>query len=429
MCVSAQSGRKTAPTLIDMDSSQNTLTFIDARVTNGTHSALSTPVCPRCSGSLIRIRRRVVDRILCFFTPVWRYRCSGDNGNPACAWQGNIHAYSPGEDEAGHTAFGDMSFGDMAQITLNAIGDAVLVADPAGRVIYMNKVAETLTGWSSAESLGKPVEDIFFIVDGSTRERMVSPSKRAMSQDRIVELELGSILIRHDGTDLAIEDSAAPILNRLGRTVGAVIVFHDARESRTVTEMMSHHAQHDILTDLPNRLLLMERLTQAIGMASRNHKQIALLFLDLDHFKDINDSFGHAVGDHLLRDVAADIVSCVRTTDTVSRLGGDEFVILLSQIEEMHDAVQVAEKLLERVARLRVIDGHRLRITLSIGISSYPENGLDAAALMGNADAAMYRSKAEGRNSFQVSPGHSAVSVPPVIHSESCLKSARAVKT
>ncbi|MFN2328549.1 MAG: diguanylate cyclase domain-containing protein [Chromatocurvus sp.] len=411
-----------------MDSSHHNLAFADARSTKAAPSALAEPVCPRCKGSLVRIRRRIVDRIICLFTLVWRYRCIGDNGNPACAWQGNIHAYSPGGDKVGHTAFGDMSFGDMAQITLNAIGDAVLVADPAGRVIYMNKVAETLTGWSSAESLGKPVEDIFFIVDASTRERMVSPSKRAMSQDRIVELELGSILIRHDGTDLAIEDSAAPILNRLGEIVGAVIVFHDARESRTVTEMMSHHAQHDILTDLPNRLLLLERLTQAIGMASRNHKQIALLFLDLDRFKDVNDSFGHAVGDQLLRDIAADILSCVRTTDTVSRLGGDEFVILLTQIEKLHDAAQVAEKLLEKVARPRVVDGHRLHITLSIGISAYPENGLDAATLMDHADGAMYRSKAAGRNKFPLSSRRCAVSLPTVVHSDACPESSRAVK-
>ncbi|WP_162883956.1 diguanylate cyclase domain-containing protein [Chromatocurvus halotolerans] len=386
-------------------------------------------VCPRCSGSLVRIRRRVVDHIICLFTPVWRYRCSGDNGNVDCRWQGNFHDRAPGSGVTYQTAFGDMSFGDMAQITLNAIGDAVLVADPGGKVIYMNRVAETLTGWKSAEALGKCVEDVFYIVDGNTRERMISPSKRAMHQDRIVELELGSILIRHDGTDLAIEDSAAPILNRLGQIVGAVIVFHDARESRTVTEMMSHHAQHDILTDLPNRLLLMERLTQAIGMASRSHKPIALLFLDLDHFKDINDTFGHAIGDHLLRDVAADIVSCVRATDTVSRLGGDEFVILLTQIEESRDADHVAKKLLERVARSRVVDGHRLRVTLSIGISHYPENGLDAGALMENADAAMYCSKSEGRNKFQVSPGHLAMPFPARATADSCRRTAPTVKT
>lgn len=412
-----------------MDTSHSALTFTDARSSSGSDSVLATPVCPRCGSSLVRIRRRVVDHIICFFTPVWRYRCTGDSENAACTWQGNVHACPPGQEAADQTAFGDMSFGDMAQITLNAIGDAVLVADPEGKVIYMNRVAETLTGWASAEALGKPVEDVFFIVDGTTRERMVSPSKRAMHQDRIVELELGSILIRHDGTDLAIEDSAAPILNRLGRIVGAVIVFHDARESRTVTEMMSHHAQHDILTDLPNRLLLMERLTQAIGMASRNHKQIALLFLDLDHFKDINDTFGHAVGDHLLRDVAADIVSCVRATDTVSRLGGDEFVILLTQIEETRDAAQVAEKLLEKVARARIIDGHRLRVTLSIGVSHYPENGLDAAALMDNADAAMYCSKSEGRNNFQVSPGHPAMSSAVRASADPCRRMARTIKT
>lgn len=370
----------------------------------GANHAVAMPVCPRCGGSLTRVHRRPVDRLISLFMPVWRYQCDGDTRTPVCTWVGNLAARSGPGDEPVQTAFGDMSFGDMAQITLNSIGDAVLVVNPQGEVIYLNTVAEKLTGWSSKAALGHPVEDVFRIVDGTTRERAVSPSRRAISEGRIVELELGSVLIRKDGTDLAIEDSAAPILNRSGAIVGAVIVFHDARESRTVTARMSHQAHHDSLTGLPNRLLLMERLNQAIGMAGRHHKQIALLFLDLDHFKEINDAYGHAVGDHLLRDIAGDIVSCVRGTDTVSRLGGDEFVILLTQVEAMRDAAQVAEKLLAKFARPRVIDGHSLKVTLSIGISSYPENGLDAGALMQNADSAMYVTKSQGRNNFQFCP-------------------------
>lgn len=297
--------------------------------------------------------------------------------------------------------FGDVSFEDMAQITLDAIGDAVLVVDPKGKVVYLNKVAETMTGWSSESALGRPVEEVFFIIDGTSRQRAASPSQRAISEGRIVELALGSVLIRRDGTGMAIEDSAAPIPNRLGKVAGAVIVFHDARQSRLEMLKMSHLAQHDFLTGLPNRVVLMDRLTQAIGMANRHHKQIALLFLDLDHFKQINDSFGHAVGDQLLQEVAADIVACVRTTDTISRHGGDEFVILLTEIEEIQDPAQVAEKLLARFALPRIIDGHELQITLSIGISVYPENGLDADTLMRNADTAMYNTKESSQNSYQ----------------------------
>lgn len=294
-----------------------------------------------------------------------------------------------------------MSFEEMAQITLDAIGDAVLVVDPRGKVIYLNTVAETMTGWPREEALGRPIEQVFFIFDGVTRERAPSPSQRAIDENRIVELALGSVLIRRDGIDLAIEDSAAPIHNRQGRTVGAVIVFHDARQSVPEIKRMSHQAQHDFLTGLPNRMLLRERLTQAIGMAGRHSKTIALLFLDLDYFKQINDSYGHGVGDHLLQEIAAEINECVRATDTVSRHGGDEFVILLTEIEEQQDAAQVAEKVLAQFAAPRFIDGHELTVTMSIGIATYPDNGLDAEALMTAADSAMYASKNNGRNSYQ----------------------------
>jgi diguanylate cyclase (GGDEF)-like protein/PAS domain S-box-containing protein len=297
-----------------------------------------------------------------------------------------------------------MSFEDMAEITLDAISDAVLVVDPKGTLIYLNRVAETLTGWCRNEALGRPVEQVFFLFDGATRERVTSPAKRAISGDRKVELTLGSVLIRRDGSDIAVEDSAMPIRDRHGDMAGAVIVFHDARQSSTVIEQMSHHAQHDFLTGLPNRMLLMERLTQATGIARRRGKQIALLFLDVDHFKQINDCLGHSVGDHLLQEVALVAVDCVRATDTVSRYGGDEFVILLNEIEERQDAVRIAEKLLSRFAVPRIIDGHELRITMSIGIAVYPENGIDADTLMRHADTAMYTRKKNRRKKYRFLP-------------------------
>lgn len=406
--------------------------------------AETRPVCPHCDSPLFRIRRRPADRLLSIFIPVQRYRCSARNEDLTCTWEGVFRVQYDGErmvfhhlsdslretqtrvyrkihklldpivhyktargmprvDESPTDAFGDLALGDMAQITLDCIGDAVLVVDPEGKIIYLNKVAETLTGWSSEMALGLPHEEVFFIIDGTTRQRGISPSQRAISEDRIVELALGSVLIRRDGTGIEIEDSAAPIHNRFGKLAGAVIVFHDASQSQFEMEKMNYLAQHDFLTDLPNRVLLMERLTQAIGMAKRHHKQVALLFLDLDHFKEINDSFGHAVGDQLLREVAANIVTCVRATDTVCRHGGDEFVILLTEIEERQDTVQVAEKLLAKFSAPRIIDGHEIQVTMSIGISVYPENGLDADTLIQNADTAMYTSKDNGRNSYQFS--------------------------
>ncbi|MDF0750763.1 diguanylate cyclase [Marinobacter sp. 71-i] len=301
--------------------------------------------------------------------------------------------------------FVDVSFENMAQITLDAIGDAVLVVDPKGKVIYLNKVAETMTGWSREEAFGRPVEQVFFVFDGATRERAPSPAERAISENRTVELALGSVLICRDGTDMAIEDSAAPIHDRHGKTAGAVIVFHDARQSGTVIQQMSHHAQHDFLTGLPNRMLLVERLTQAIGMSRRRGKKTALLFLDLNRFKQINDEFGHATGDHLLQYVAEEIGSCVRATDTICRYGGDEFVILLPEIDEIQDAAQVAEKVLSRFTRPHTVNGQELQVALSIGIAVHPENGPDAETLMLNADTAMYASKETGQSSYRFCQG------------------------
>jgi diguanylate cyclase (GGDEF)-like protein/PAS domain S-box-containing protein len=290
---------------------------------------------------------------------------------------------------------------ERAQVTLNSIGDAVLTTDLQGNVTYMNQVAETMTGWSHTDALGRPLSEVFHIVDGATRETAVNPARRAIEENRTVGLAADCLLIRRDATESAIEDSAAPIHNRDGQVAGAVLVFHDVTESRVMALKMAHLAQHDFLTGLPNRVLLTERLSQAIGLAHRHHKQVALLFLDLDYFKNINDSLGHAIGDRLLQSVADRFAACVRATDTVSRQGGDEFVILLAEIEQPLDASQVADKLLAALALPHLIDGHELQISLSIGISVYPDDGADADAVMKNADTAMYHAKASGRNNYQ----------------------------
>ena len=215
-------------------------------------------------------------------------------------------------------------------------------------------------------------------------------------------LSANSILIRRDGYECAIEDSAAPIHDRDGEVTGAVIVFHDVSVSQMMVLEMSHRAQHDILTDLPNRVLFNDRLTQAISMARRNRSQVAVLFLDLDGFKNINDSLGHTIGDHLLQSVAARLSACVRKSDTVSRWGGDEFVILLAEVAHAADAAVIAAKILTEVQGGAPIGEHRLQVTASIGVSTYPDNGEDAETLIKNADAAMYHAKESGRNKFQV---------------------------
>jgi diguanylate cyclase (GGDEF)-like protein len=166
------------------------------------------------------------------------------------------------------------------------------------------------------------------------------------------------------------------------------------------TMQMSFKAERDFLTGLPNRALLTDRLAQSIALAQRHGKRVALMYLDLDHFKDINDSLGHSVGDQLLQSVAKRLEGCVRHSDTVSRQGGDEFVVLLSEVEAVQDAALAAEKFIKAMAEPHLIDGHRLNVTLSIGISLYPDDGEDAEAVLTNADTAMYHAKRGGRNNY-----------------------------
>jgi diguanylate cyclase (GGDEF)-like protein/PAS domain S-box-containing protein len=301
---------------------------------------------------------------------------------------------------------------ERAQVTLNSIGDAVLSTDILGNVTYLNLVAEHMTGWSRKEAVGHPLSDVFQIIDGSTHKPSPNPMELAVQQNRTVGLMANCILVRRDGYECAIEDSAAPIHDRDGQVAGAVIVFHDVSMARAMVLEMSHLAQHDALTDLPNRLMLNDRLTQAISLARRNQNQLAVLFLDLDGFKQINDSLGHAVGDRLLQSVAARLVACVRKSDTVSRQGGDEFVILLPEVAHAEDAAVSAAKIIIELKKAHSVGEHHLRITGSIGISTYPDNGTDAEKLMKNADTAMYHAKQSGRDNYKLfrpNMGHDAV--------------------
>jgi diguanylate cyclase (GGDEF)-like protein len=170
--------------------------------------------------------------------------------------------------------------------------------------------------------------------------------------------------------------------------------------AETMARQMSHSAQHDFLTGLPNRMLLNDRIGQAIAIAGRHKKQVAVLFLDLDGFKQINDSLGHPIGDKLLQSIAKRLVNCIRGSDTVSRQGGDEFVVLLSEVAQTEDAAVAARRMLQAVAEVHSIDQHDLHIATSIGVSIYPNDGLDADTLIKNADAAMYQAK-NGRRSYQ----------------------------
>jgi diguanylate cyclase (GGDEF)-like protein/PAS domain S-box-containing protein len=292
---------------------------------------------------------------------------------------------------------------ERAEVTFNSIGDAVLRMDTSGRVTYLNRIAEAMTGWRRTEAAGRPLGEVLQIVDGATRERESAADPRGLviPGHQTASSPTNSILIRRDGSESAIEHSAAPIHDRLGRATGAAIVFRDVSAARATSLRMSHLASHDPLTDLPNRLLLGDRLARALALAHRHQRRLAVLFLDIDRFKHINDSLGHLLGDELLRVVAREVTMCVRSSDTVSRLGGDEFVVVLAELEHVEDAAIGAQKIIAALGRPHEIAGHELHITVSVGISVYPDDGEDAETLIRSADQALYDAKDQGRDCYQ----------------------------
>ena len=288
-----------------------------------------------------------------------------------------------------------------AEVTLNSISDAVIGTDMLGHVDYLNVAAERMTGWTKIDAIGHSIHEVMQIVDGETRESKENPIDSVLKFNKPIALSPGTILIHRLGGEMAIEDSASPIQDASGKNTGAVIVFHDTSVQNIMAAKMEHLAQHDFLTSLPNRRLLNDRIGQAISYAKRHETNLAALFLDLDNFKHINDSLGHEIGDKLLQSVAERLTSCVRGSDTVSRQGGDEFVVLVMFEQDIKDVALTCEKILTALTSPHFIDDQELHITTSLGISIYPDDGMDAESLIKNADTAMYHAKAKGRNNFQ----------------------------
>jgi diguanylate cyclase (GGDEF)-like protein/PAS domain S-box-containing protein len=290
---------------------------------------------------------------------------------------------------------------ERAQVTLDSIGDAVVCTDVSGNVTFLNPIAEALTGWSAGEAIGRPFIQVFRIIEDLDHRRAIDPMVSVIKANKASSLPEGSVLIRRDGIESAIEDSTAPIHDRRGRVTGGVMVFHDVTQARAMAQKISHLAQYDYLTDLPNRLLLNDRLTQAVSAAHRHQQHLAVLFVDVDRFKHVNDALGHLIGDKLLLAIAHRLVASVRSSDTISRQGGDEFVVLLSSIAQAADAALSAQKLLTAASMPYRVEEHDLQITASVGIAIYPDDGADAEALVKNADIAMLSAKNSGRNNYQ----------------------------
>ncbi len=290
---------------------------------------------------------------------------------------------------------------ERAQVTLNCIADAVICTDVSGNITFLNVIAENMTGWLWQEAAGRPMAEVCRILGTMSRKPTPFPAALPPLKNPASQRPLNCVLIRRDGFEVPIEQSAAPIHDREGHSIGTVVVFRDVSAARAMSLQMVHSAEHDPLTGLPNRTRLNDRVNQAIALARRHEKQVAVLFLDLDGFKHINDSLGHPTGDKLIQSVAKRLVDCGRATDTVSRQGGDEFIVVLSEVQHSEDAAIAARRMLRAVANPHSIDQKELHITTSIGVSVYPDDGLDAETLIKNADTAMYQAKEDGRHSYQ----------------------------
>ncbi|MDH4134371.1 MAG: diguanylate cyclase, partial [Gammaproteobacteria bacterium] len=291
---------------------------------------------------------------------------------------------------------------ERALVTLQSIGDAVITTDMEGRVESLNPVAEALTGWSDDEAKGRPLTDVFNIISEVTRLPTENPVEKALRANAVVALANHTVLIRRDGTEVQIEDSAAPIRGRDGNILGVVLVFHDVSEKRRLTNQLTHQASHDALTGLINRGEFERRLETMIRSALEDGRQHAMLYLDLDQFKVVNDTCGHGAGDELLRQLPAHLTGCLRESDTFARLGGDEFGVLLDSCSLEH-AQQVATELLDQVRAFRFSWFDKtFTVGASIGLVAITDSSGNAASVLAAADTACYAAKDKGRNRVQL---------------------------
>ncbi|HUW51206.1 MAG TPA: EAL domain-containing protein [Sulfuricella sp.] len=413
---------------------------------------------------------------------------------------------------------------ERAQVTLLSIGDGVITTDKNGLIEYLNPIAEELSGWRNEEAQGQPVKVVFNVINENTRHVVENPVEECLRKVGVVALANHTILVRRDGAELSIEDSAAPILNRDGGVIGAVLVFHDVTEkakirnekqqlssileatpdfvsissvdgrrvyinqagkrmlgirdkedvagmamleaypewirgfidqeaiplviehgvwhgetallnrggseipvsqviiahkgtdgkvkflstiARDISErkhfeaQLVHQATHDVLSGLPNRLLFHDRLGQALAQASRADQMIAVMLLDLNRFKTINDTLGHDTGDLLLKQVAHRLAGCLRERDSIARWGGDEFTFLLPDLGHPEEAAEVAAKILDALSKPFDLADEEMYINASIGISLYPSDERTREGLVKNAEVAMYRAKEHGESAYQ----------------------------
>lgn len=286
---------------------------------------------------------------------------------------------------------------------LKSMGSGVIITDTYGCIYMMNPVAEALTAWKQDEAVNKNLTEVLSLVDKDTGLIMKDLTTQVIQTGVVLNLPETLTLMTKNHTEIQIGGSIAPIRDDDGNMIGTVLLFQDITQRKRIEAQLVRNAFYDALTGLPNRVLFLERLSQVFERGKRrNNERYAVLFLDLDGFKKINDSFGHSVGDDLLMEIARRLESCLRSGDTVARFGGDEFAILIEDIKDVTDATNVAKRIQESLRLPLELKEHEILIAASIGIalncSSYeqPEN------LLRDADMAMYHAKQQGKARYVV---------------------------
>lgn len=286
------------------------------------------------------------------------------------------------------------------RVTLESIKDGVITTDKDGRITYQNPAARFLTGWAPQEALGRFLDDIIVLQDTNGEAVQQSSLQQTLLSAQVVTSINDRILINRDGKHIEVDDAAAPILDEQGRLSGAVVVLHDVSRTRAVAREMQYMAEHDPLTMLPNRRRLDVYGNRAIARARRSGARVAVLYLDLDGFKNINDTYGHDAGDELLVTVAQRFSAVLRESDILSRHGGDEFIVLMEVLDGPDDFRRLAERLLAVSHEAVQVRGELLSITASIGIGLFPDDADDFEGLLRHADKSMYEAKRKGKNRY-----------------------------
>lgn len=291
---------------------------------------------------------------------------------------------------------------ERLRVTLHSIGDAVISTDIRGTITYLNPAAERLTGWPACEAVGQPVETVFRLVHEASRQPVTDPVQRCLLENRTITLPGHSVLVARDGSEYGVEDSAAPIHRADGEVIGAVLVFRDVSAQRELVSEISHRASHDALTGLVNRAEFEQRLQRALVQAHEHGREHALLYIDLDQFKPVNDSCGHAAGDRLLRQISALLQQGVRSRDTLARLGGDEFGLILEHCD-LAQAERIANEVRTRIDQFRFVHlGRHFRVGASVGLVPLDARWSAIGEALQAADAACYAAKQAGRNRVSV---------------------------